>query len=215
MKSKTRLISERFIMKTFVLFSFLVIFSCSQNETQNDVEKLDNKDMNFDNLRIDLGDWKIKTDSIILFQANNVEELNNHLNTSLTYFIEGLDEIVRTNDDVDLYEFNLQLHQGQALITDIYFYNSERQEFVDIFENGNAPDCISCNIKNVVLITNSINSTGKNFCVDSSCVVQAVSNILLPNKGTSFVDISLHISRSSKGISIQHSKEQTVQKTGN
>ena len=81
MKSKTRLISERFIMKTIVLFSFLSIFSCSQNETTNDAEKVNNKEMNFDNLRIDLGDWNFKTDSIILFQANHTEELNNHLET--------------------------------------------------------------------------------------------------------------------------------------
>lgn len=207
MKTKTKLISESFMMKTFVLFSFLAFLSCSKNETPNDVEKVDTKEMNFDNLRIDLGDWNIKTDSIILFQANNVQELNKNMETTFVDFMDEIDEIVRTNEEVDLYEYNLRFHQGQALVTDIYFYNSEREEFVAIFENGNAPDCVACNIKNIVLMTNPLNDSGKIFCMNAACTIEAVSNILITNKEQSFKNISLHITRSSKGISIHHSNE--------
>lgn len=204
MKTKTKIISGSFMMKTFVLFSFLAIFSCSQNETTNDVEKLDNKEMNFDNLRIDLGDWTIKTDSIILFQANNVEELNNHLNTSFTYFIEGLDEIVRTNEEVDLYEFNIRLNQGEALVTDIYFYSSEREEFVDVFENGNAPDCVACTVKNILSATNPEGFARSEICPDRSCMVAKVEEILTLEAGQNSKDINFHISRNTNGYNIHY-----------
>lgn len=202
MKSKTRLISVRFIMKTIVLFSFLSIFSCSQNETTNDAEKVNNKEMNFDNLRIDLGDWNFKTDSIILFQANNLEELNNHLNTSFTYFIEGLDQIVRTNEKIDVYEFNLRFHQGEAMITDIVFYNSITGELVDGFETGNTVSCVQCSsIGDLLFGACPSGYTNNGVCLSEPCVKTTVAEILAPlADGNGCRDI--RVSRGSWGVRI-------------
>jgi hypothetical protein len=209
LKTKTKFNDRSFIMKTFVLFSFLAFFSCSQNETPSDIEKVDTKEMNFDNLRIDLGDWNIKTDSIILFQANNVEDLNNQVNTSFTYFIEGLDEIVRTNEEVNLYEFNIRLNQGEALITDIYFYNSERLEFVDVFQNGNAPDCVTCTVKNILSATNPEGFASSEICPDRSCMVAKVEEILTLEAGQISKDINFHISRNTNGYNIHYSANES------
>lgn len=202
MKTKTKLISGSFIMKTFVLFSFLAIFSCSQNETTNNVEEVNSKDLNFDNLRIDLGDLNIETDSIILFQANHVEELNNHLETTFADFMFELDEIVRTNEDVDLYEFNLRFHQGQALITDIYFYNSDREEIVDIFETGNAPDCVACNIGSILAGSCPGGYSSQGVCFNQPCVESTLSQVLTPALSSTGDCIMLHISRGALGVRI-------------
>lgn len=188
-------------MKTFVLFSFLSIFSCSQNETPNDIEKVENKEMNFDNLRIDLGDWDIKTDSIILFHANNQGELNNHLRTTLTDFIEELDEIVRTNEDVDLYEFDLKFHQGEALITDIYFYNSVTGEVVDVFETGNVPSCWQCAIGDILAGACPSGYTNHGACFNPDCVSTTIAEILAPlSDGNGCRD--LRVSRGALGVRI-------------
>lgn len=192
-----KLTNVYFQLKTMILVFVVTIatVSCSQNETLNDSKESNAKDLDLQNLRLNLGDLDFKTDSIILFQVNNESDLNREMNTTFKEFIEELDEIVASDRGVDHYTFDLNFDQGRALITNIYFFNTENQKFVDVFETGNAPSCVACALEAIFMGSCPDGWTNAGSCSSAACISATLAQYMTPALSASGGCIMTHTSR--------------------
>lgn len=121
-------------MKRLALILSLAFFiSCSDQEKLQETEINQNEILG-DGFKISLeGFVHFETDTIVLFEANNVGELNYHVDTTLHNFNQELEDIRAQHSNVDLILYNLTFNNNIAVVTDLYFLDTENEEVIDVF----------------------------------------------------------------------------------
>lgn len=121
-------------MKRLVLILSLAFFvACSDEERPQETENIQNEKADGEfNMTLD-GFVPFETDTIVLFEANNVGELNYHVDTTLHNFNQELEDIRAQHSNVDLILYNLTFNNNIAVVTDLYFLDTENEEVIDVF----------------------------------------------------------------------------------
>lgn len=129
-------------MKNFILLLTVslatTLVSCSQEDKVN--ESNSNQKTELDGqFKMSLDNFTpFSTDTIVLFEAANVSELEDHINNTLGDFDDELDGIKAEYSNVDFVTYKLTFANNKAIVTDLYFLDTQSQVVVDVFEKYTA-----------------------------------------------------------------------------
>ena len=137
------------------------------------------------------------TDTIVLFEAANVEELNAHIDGTFKEFNNELEAIRVEFPNVDLVTYNLTFKNNKAIITDLYFLDTAAEVVVDVFENGtnSVPSTFWEGVAEVLLGKCPNGWTSKGAYSSEEGLSEATKQVLAPNLDSNGDCIQLQYAR--------------------
>lgn len=181
------------VLLTISLATTLV--SCSQED--KDVNSNPSKESNEEINMTSKSFTPFTTDTIVLFEAANIAELNAHVDGTLKEFDEELEAIRVEFPNVDLVTYNLTFKNNKAIITDLYFLDTDAEVVVDVFENGtnSVPSGFWEGVAEVLLGKCPNGWTSKGSYSSEEGLANATKQILAPNLDSTGDCVQLQYSR--------------------
>jgi len=181
------------VLLTISLATTLVSCSQEDKDINSNPSKESNREMNISSKSF----TPFTTDTIVLFEAANLAELNAHVDGTLKEFDEELEAIRVEFPNVDLVTYNLTFKNHKAIITDLYFLDTDAEVVVDVFENGtnSVPFGFWEGVAEVLLGKCPNGWTSKGSYSSEEGLANATKQILAPNLDSTGDCVQLQYSR--------------------